>query len=137
MEAKLRRLTNDDFASLSELNAAFYSGKHSAFHATSNLIKDIETQHDFKAFGLFENNILIGFVIGYAIAKKVFYFSGIYVKIRLNRNLKQFIEFCFQEIAKDGYTSWEVDCTNANITKIMLKFGATPIYTRYGKQLEV
>lgn len=132
----IRRLTNEDFLALAELHAQFYKTAVKpvdAIFATSSLLSDIQNQMDFKAWGLFDGDKLAGFVIGYAISKKVFYFSVIYVINKLNRNLKQLIETCFQDIEKDEYTSWEVDCTNKNITSMMEKYGAAPIYTRYSK----
>lgn len=139
MEPVIRQLLNEDFPALVELNAKFYKTlpvTQDAFNATANLVKDVLQQPNFTAWGLFEGDKLVGFVTGYALSKKSFYFSGLYVIIRLNRNLKQLIEFCFREVAEKGFTTWEVDCTNKNITSMMEKYGAAPIYTRYVKNTE-
>lgn len=137
---EIRRLNNSDFLALCSLQVEFYETlpvPADAFVAIDTLTTDAKCKFDFRAWGLFENDLLVGFVTGYANTKKSFYFSGLYVIIRLNRNLKKFIDFCFNEVETDGYTSWEVDCTNSNITSMMEKYGAAPIYTRYTKTLGV
>lgn len=135
---EIKRIENDNFLPLAALHAQFHQTlpvRADPFAATLLLVQDITQRTDFRAWGLFEDSKLSGFVIGYAESKKSFYFSGLYVIIKLNKSLKQFIEHCFTDIAKDGYTSWEVDCTNKNITSMMEKYGAAPMYTRYKKEL--
>ena len=133
----IRYITNNDFLQLATLYAEYSTKLPVTLNpaaATFILTKDMVERQDFRAVGYFEKDILKGFVIGYAISKKEFYFSSIYVIIK-NIELKNLIEFCFAEIKEAGYESWEADCTNKGITSILTKYGAKPIYTRYKKVL--
>ncbi len=134
----LRILTNDDFLQLVELNAKMYYeayNKANAVGATATLMKFV-MEEGFTAFGVFdENNRLLGFSHGYKILNKTFYFSGIYVIIKNNKNTKKLIDFSFEKIKELGYDSWELDATNSNITSIIEKYGATKISTKFRKEI--
>ena len=136
MEIKV--IENKDFLDLVTLNAEMYKAMDSNINqvgATASLMHIVSTKEDFIAFGLFEDNKLVGFVTGYNFLNKTFHFSGIYVMIKNNRNLKKLIDFCFDYIKNKGYSTWQVDATNGNISSIMEKYGAIKKYTRYYKEL--
>jgi len=134
----IQEITNKDFLSLIALNAEMYFNIDStidSFGATNTLMYEINSQKDFIAIGLYEEDKLIGFVKGYCFAKKLFHFSGIYVKIKNNIRTKELIEYCFKLIENKGYSAWQVDATNSNISSIMEKYGAKAKYTRYIKEI--
>jgi hypothetical protein len=91
------------------------------------------TNKDFIAMGLYESNKLTGFVIGYALSDKTFYFSGIYVKNK-NKNVGKLIDKSIEMVKDLGYTRWEANCTNNNIKSILLKQDAQIMYTRVKKE---
>lgn len=133
--SEIKHIQNDDFLQLANLYAQMC--KHlpqpmNDYAAVKVLTDDIMKQKDFKAIGYYEGNELKGFVTGYALNEKKFYFSGIYVIIK-NMNLKKLIDYSFERVELDGYESWEMDCTNKSISSIMEKYGAKPVYTRYAK----
>jgi len=135
---EIRIIENEDFLDLINLNYEMYKSIDPAINsvgATASLMHLISTKEDFLAIGMFEDNKLIGFVTGYKFSNKTYHFSGIYVIIKNNMNTKKLINFCFSLIKDKGYSAWQVDATNGNISSIMEKYGATIEYTRYCKEL--
>lgn len=135
----IKQIDNADFIQLVKLNAEMYAIIDSSiteFGATNTLMYEVNTKEDFIAVGLYDNdNTLIGFVKGYCFSKKLFHFSGIYVKIKNNRQTKELIEYCFKLVEDKGYSAWQVDATNSNISSIMEKYGAKQQYVRYIKEI--
>jgi len=134
----IRLLTNSDFLDVLPLNLEMHrciNASVNSVGATATLINDIMTKNDCIIIGLFDDvsNKLIGFTSGYGMEKNIFYFSGIYVIIKNNDKTKKLIDFSFDYIKQMGYTSWEVDTRNENISSIMEKYGAKKVYTRYHK----
>jgi len=135
---EIKPVSNEYIVQLIDLNVEMYKEidpSLNAVQAVHLLMNPLTTQPDFLAIGLYDNDILIGFVTGWASAKNVFYFSGIYVIIKNNEWTKKLIDFSFDFIKERGYTSWECDATNPNISSILEKYGATVKYTRYTKEL--
>lgn len=135
---QIKEIPNGDFLHLAALNAKMYEEIDitiNAFGATNTLIHAINTKQDFKAIGLYDDHVLVGFVTGFNLEKKTFHFSGIYVTMKNNAWTKKLIEFCFALIKDKGYSAWTVDATNGNISSIMEKYGAKAKYTRYCKEL--
>lgn len=135
---EVRLVKNEDFMQLAELVCEMYKSIDESineFQAINTLIHSINSEKAFLAIGLYDDTALAGFVLGYEYNEKTFYFSGIYVIIKNNIQVKQLIEFSFDHIAKLGYTSWEVDATNDNICSIMEKYGAKIKYKRYRKDM--
>ncbi len=136
---EIKEISNEDFMALACLRAAMYKEMDpsiNSFGAVNTLVHEINTKSDFIAIGLFEDNALVGFVNGYAMSKNVFYFSGIYVIIRNNEWIKKLIDHSFTFIKDKGYSAWQVDATNGNISSIMEKYGASVKYTRYYKEMD-
>lgn len=136
MPAIIKSIPNEQFMELAvlyvEMNKVL-SEYIPAAPALYNLTHDLATKPSFNALGLYENDELNGFVTGYALSEKTFYFSGIYVKIK-NKNAKMLIEESFKHIDKLGFTRWEADCNSKQIADILTKYGATPMYTRFKKE---
>lgn len=130
----IRKLENDDLLELIPLYVALCQSIEKdwpTFVAVNALIEDINRKKGFTAFGLFEDNKLVGFMTGYYFTKKQFHFSGIYVKIKNTSKLKDLIDFSLSEIKKKGYSSWSSNATNDNIRSIMQKYGAKVCYTNF------
>lgn len=137
MEIKL--IGNDDFMQLVELNAAMYKSIDSNindFQATNTLLTLINTGKNFTAIGLYEDNVLMGLVHGFEIVPGEFNFTGLYVTTKNNEWTQKLIEYAFILIEERGYTAWEVEATNKNISSIMEKYGAKIKYTKYRKELK-
>ena len=136
MQVKINSIPNEQFLDLAilyvEMNKVL-SEYIPAAPALYNLTHDLATKPNFMALGLYEDEQLNGFVTGYALSEKTFYFSGIYVKIK-NKNVKLLIEESFKQIDELGFTRWEADCNNEHIASILAKYGATPMYTRFKKE---
>jgi hypothetical protein len=136
---EIRIINNEDFLQLVNLTAEMYKSIDITINnvgSTATLVNDVLNKPNFCAIGLYEENALQGFVTGYEWSKNVFYFSGIYVTIKNNEWTKKLIEFCFTFVKDKGYSAWQVDATNGNISSIMEKYGATAKYTRYYKEME-
>ena len=134
----IKTIDNDEFIDLCKLNALMYKSidpNIDLYGATNTLMFNINNKEDFIAIGLYENGLLVGFVTGYKISKKVFHFSGICVIIKNNEWTKKLIDYCFAFIKTKGYSAWTVDATNGNISSIMEKYGAVAKYTRYYKDM--
>ena len=130
----IRELTNDDLLELLPLYTSMVLSldkEVNVFGAINTLVHEIATKEDFIAIGLFRKTELIGFMTGYCFAKKLFHFSGIYVKVKNNSGLKTLIEFCLDLIRDKGYSAWSSNATNSNISSIMQKYGAKAVYTRF------
>lgn len=134
----LRVIIDNEFDQLMNLVFKMYKDINAditPFGAANTLMHDILTREGFLAIGLFnDDNTLVGFSTGYSetnkFEKKLFYFSGIYVIMRNNRNLKKLIDFSFAKIKELGYTNWLVDATNPNILSILKKYSGEELYTR-------
>jgi len=136
---EIREILNEDFIQLVTLTAEMYKAINpniNNFGATATLVHDISNRKDFSAIGLYDGGVLKGFVTGYGESKNVFYFSGIYVIIKNNEWTKKLIDFSFAYVKNKGYSAWQVDATNGNISSIVEKYGATAKYTRYYKEME-
>ena len=134
----LREIGNEDFLQLINLNAKMYEEidpSINAVGATATLLEYVK-KPGFIALGLYEDKDLVGFTAGYAMSKKDFYFSGICVIIKNNEWTKKLIDYSFAFIKQMGYSAWQVDATNGNISSIMEKYGAVAKYTRYYKEME-
>lgn len=134
---EIRLIDNGDFIQLCLLAAKMYAEidpSTNQFGAVNTLVNDATRQSDFKAIGLYDGDQLQGFVTGYGMNEKVFYFSGIYVMIKQNEWTKKLIDFSFDFIRIKGYSAWTADATNGNISSILEGYGAEPKYTRYYKE---
>jgi len=130
----IRELTNDDLLELIPLYTVMIKSideSANTFGAINTLMHEISTKEGFIAVGLFSKKELIGFMTGYCFAKKLFHFSGIYVKVKNNSGLKTLIEFSLDLIRNKGYSAWSSNATNSNISSIMQKYGAKAVYTRF------
>lgn len=139
MQMEIREISNDELLQLVALTTQMYKEIDPAinnFGAMATLVHDIQNKPDFFALGLFKGAELVGFTTGYGVSKKVFYFSGIYVIIKNNKHVKNLIDFSFAFIKDKGYSAWQADATNGNISSILEKYGAEAKYTRYYKEME-
>jgi hypothetical protein len=135
---EIRHIDNTELTQLLELAILMYKvidPSVNEFGAINTVMYEINTKEDFTAIGLFDDNKLVGFMSGYCFSKKQFHFSGIYVIIKNNEWTKQLIEYCLDLIKQKGYSAWSVDTTNGNISSIVEKYGAEPLYTRYIKEI--
>lgn len=135
----IKEIINEDMLEFLRLNTLMYKRIDPTindFGAVNTVVYEINTQPDFTAIGLYDKDKLVGFMKGYCFSKKLFHFSGIYVIIKNNKALKQLIEHCLDLVKQKGYSAWSVDTTNCNISSIVEKYGASPSYTRYIKEIE-
>lgn len=98
------------------------------------LTNDLYTRRDFIAMGVYKKGELKGFTCGYAISSTIFYFSGIYLKTN-KKYLKELIETSFKTIKDKGYSKWEADANNANMSSILAKYKSVPLFTKYQGEL--
>lgn len=135
MKTIVKSIPNEQFMELAVMYAdmsTLLSEYVPAAPAMYNLTHDL-TKPSFMALGLYEDNKLIGFVTGYSLSEKSYYFSGIYTS-KKTRGLKLLIEESFKLIKEMNFTRWEADCNNAMIASILKKYGATEMYTRFKKE---
>lgn len=135
MQAKVKVIPNEEFTELALLYIEL--GKVLACPLTSaqslyTLTHDLANQTDFIALGLYEEGELNGFITGYAISKKTFYFSGLYVKIK-NKNATLLINESLRYIEDMGYSGWEADSNQEQMSSILIKYGAKQLYVRFKK----
>lgn len=135
---QLRVITDNDFKQLLDLYLAMgksINANFTDFQIIFTLLTSVSQNPSFAAFGLFDDDVLLGFSCGWGLSEEKFYFSGFYVTGKNNPNTRNLIEFSFAEIKARGFTNWELDATNENIASMMEKFGATVKSTKYGKEL--
>lgn len=136
MEIKL--IDNTDFMQLVDLNAKMYKSIQNSindFQATNTLINMINTGTNFTAIGLYDEAVLKGLVHGFENKPGCFYFTGLYIEGKNTEWTQKLIEYSFNLVEERGYTSWELDATNKNISSMMEKYGAVIKYTKYYKEL--
>lgn len=122
---------------LAQMYCLMYECKeYNAFQAVNTLVNDINTTENFLAIGLFDEDKLVGFTAGHKLRDGVFYFSGIYLSLKNSDWTQKIIDFSFAHIKELGYTAWELDATNDNISSIMRKYGATVKSTKFYKELQ-
>lgn len=136
---EFKQIKNDGFINLVILNALMYYDIDSSineFQATNALVHMINTGGEsFLAIGAYEEGELVGFSHGQLISgSSMFEFSGLYLLPTSRLQTKNLIDFSFDYIRNLGYTGWEVDATNPNISSIMEKYGAIKKHTRYTKE---
>lgn len=129
----LKKITNEDFLQLVCLNAKMYHPEFNSVGATATLLALLK-EEDFIALGLYDEEVLVGFTHGHKLKDTVFYFSGIYVEPKNRLKTKEIIDFSFAHIRHLGYTAWEVDTSNPNVSSIMEKYGAAIKSTKYYKE---
>ncbi len=135
---EIKFIEDEDFMSLTELTIEMYRSINpeiNSFQAINTLIHMVNTYDQFTAIGLYDDSVLVGFVTGYNNGSNIFQFTGIYT---INKNsdwTKKLIEYSFDFVKDNNYIAWEVDATSENISSIMEKYGAVPLYTRYRKEL--
>lgn len=138
MEVKV--IENEDFMQLLELCIEMYRAIDvgiNDFQATNTLIHFINTTNgSFKAIGLYDSDVLMGFTMGYELNPKYFLFTGIYLKVKNSENTRKLIDFSLDFVKELGYTGWQVDATNPNIMSIMEKYDCRVAFTRYTKEFE-
>ena len=120
-----------------ELNVLMYKSIDPTindFGAVNTVVHEINNMEGFVAIGMYDNDMLVGFMKGYCFSKKLFHFSGIYVIMKNNKDTKQLIEYSLDLVKEKGYSAWSVDTTNSNISSIVEKYGAKVSYTRYIKE---
>ena len=133
----LKIIENADFLQLVNMVPKMYAaidGSINSFQAINTLMHFVNTQENFLAIGLYDEDVLTGFTMGHSLANGVFYFSGIYIEAKNSRYTKLLIDFSFDLIKGKGYSGWQVDATCSNIASIMEKYGAEVLYTRYSKE---
>lgn len=136
---EIRIIENKDFIDLVQLTTEMYqeiNPKINAFQATNSLIHMINNEVNFFAIGLYDEDILMGFVTGHELTETTFLFTGIYISFRNSEEIKRLIEYSFDFIKDKGYKAWEADANNANISSILEKYGASIRYTRYHKEFD-
>ncbi len=131
MKVDVRLIKDEEFLSLAIMYVKM-NEPVAAAPALYSLTHDL-TAKDFTAIGLYENDVLSGFVTGYALSHKTFYFSGIYVKVK-NKNVGKLIDYSIKYAKELGYKSCEANCTNSNIQSILIKKGAYVMYTRVKRE---
>lgn len=136
---EIKSIPNEDLMQFLELNIKMYNDiapTTNPFGAVNTVVYEINNYEDFKAIGLYDGEKLMGFVRGYCFSKKLFHFSGIYVIIKNSKHTRELIEYCFKLIADEGYSAWQLDANNGNISSIIEKYGAVLQSTRYRKEIK-
>ena len=135
MEAEVKLIPDDQFLELAQMYLDMSKSipySVSIPYTLYILTKSTVEKTDFTALGLYENKQLVGFTSGYAVSKETFYFSGIYVKVKY-KNTRLLVEKSIEYVKNKGYSIIESDCNNSNISSILEKYGAKPLYIKYRK----
>lgn len=135
---EIKPIPNDDFMELATLMVEFYQSidkNINQFQAVNTLIHFINNTEGFLALGLYDENVLVGFTCGNKLTETIFYFSCMYVIIKNSEWTKKLIDASFDKIKELGYTAWEADASNENMSSILEKYNAIVKYKRYYKEL--
>lgn len=135
---EIRLLNNDDFLDLLRLYVAM--GKSidvtlTEFDIANTLLKCVTESNTFFAVGLYEDNEAIGFTCGWGLDPHMFYFSGIFMKNKLHKKLKDLIDYSFAEAKRRGYKRCTFEVHGNNMASILEKYNATITSVKYVKEL--
>jgi hypothetical protein len=89
-------------------------------------------QPRFIAFGVFQEDTLIGLIAGFAVGETEFFSSGIYCESRIK--VKELVSTFERWLIGYGYTSWSTE-ERKHIKPFVHKLGAKVEYIRYKKEL--
>jgi len=89
-------------------------------------------QPRFIAFGVFQEDTLIGFLSGYTEKPGTFFNSGLYCESKIK--VRMLLEKSEQALKHIGYTSWTTEA-KGHIKSLAPKFGANIESIRYKKEI--
>lgn len=129
----LKSITDEHFVDLLQAYHKMFLSINNSIRisqSTVALVKEME-QPQFRAWGYFIEDELVGFVTGFA-EKDAFFFSGIYSERKMA--VPKLIDYVEEEIQKLGFTTWTT-VVNGEVKSVVPKIGAEIEYTRYRKVL--
>ena len=140
IELDYRLIQKDEFKELLVLYKSYIKGvfdiELSDYDAAALLI-DLSKQPDFKAFGFYHGNELVGFLITYALNQEFFYVHSLYLKphLRGHNNLKLILKE-IENLLFETYKGYEADGTSIFGRGRLETLGAKVISIRYRKLKE-
>jgi hypothetical protein len=129
-----RVLTDKDFLDLLKLYIKMYQtiAPHYTNSQVSIILAEEMKQPRFVAYGVFQEDTLVGFITGFALSETEFFNSGLYCEYRMK--VKDLITSFEHWLIGRGYASWSTE-EKGHIKPFANKFGAKVDYIRYKKEL--
>lgn len=124
----IRQIDDSEFMDLISLNKEYHKclpNGLNTFQGVSVLVNDL-IRPGALATGLFRNNVLIGYTIGYAKSKEVFHFTSLYVMPEYRYYTVRLYRESERAIKDLGYVGWIADKVN-EAGKIHKRMGANII----------
>lgn len=134
---EFRLIRDNEFIQLVMLNSLMYAEmdiKINEFQATNTLFYFMKQGTNFRSWGLFDGDTLVGFVHGMDFNDTIYQYTGIYLLPSHRKYIKDLVESSFKAVEDLGYKGWEADATNSKIASILQKYGASVKHTRYCKE---
>jgi len=132
----IKLVDDSELYTLVELNKemrASISPEVNNFNCMRQLLTDL-TYKDAIALGLYYDETLVGFVIGYGLTDTTYFFTGVYIQKGHKLQLLELLNKA-EESLPPKYIYWESEASSPK-GKIMLeKFGATQYRVIYKKDL--
>lgn len=97
------------------------------------LLEDLQKPDAF-VFGLFSNEVLVGFLSGFKQDTETILFGDLYIQEGHRLQAKKLCTAAEVYIQQKGYTAWETSSIEARVT-FAPNLGAKPIRTIYRKEL--
>ena len=103
---------------------------------SSRLLNEELLVVDSLALGLYKNEVLVGYIIGYREAgTKTFILNSMYVKKQYRFYVKKFLDFMEDYLKSNGYTCWKATALTKEANSSIVTYGAKPIEIKYYKEL--
>jgi len=109
-----------DYTQIEELTTLWYEYQAIVNPETNklqqlNYLLEVIKRKNNLAIGLYSNNQLVGFTLGYEVSEGIFYWEGIYIKPSYRYNIHKLIFSSEESIKSLGYRFW--------ITEANTKYG--------------
>ena len=133
---EIKKVDESDFYILQQLHRKMCTAIDSTLTNSKcaySLIAELNYK-DSCAMGLYKNNILVGFTLGYGISEDTYYFSSIYIEPKYRVHVLKLLIVTESSIPA-VYTSWETDSRTIKGVKVLTKFGANAYKVIYKKDL--
>lgn len=87
-----------------------------------------------KAIGLYKDNKLVGYIIGYG-SSSVFILNSMYVEKQYRFYVKRLLDFMEAYLKSNGYIGWKATAITKEARSSLVTYGAKPIEIKYYKEI--
>jgi len=107
--------------------------KHSNFTSAVLLNKEITTDNSL-VLGLYKNETLVGFILGYT-ENTIFTLNSMYVEKQYRYYVKRLLDFMESFLKEKEIIGWKATAITKEARKSIVTYGANPIEVKYYKEI--